>query len=122
MDLSSRMAFSEATAPDKPVNCLAWGCATTVGSGVVTCPRVQCDCPDGCGPLLGAALPTLALGNAQFNCDSQQERCIAKLEGLPIDIEIPCAASECVDPSYTGALSDATSTDATCPCMLACMH
>jgi hypothetical protein len=91
---------------NKPVMCLAWGCLFEDGFGRTKCLKLKCDCPNpnGCPPVIGAVLPQLT-ENAMINCDPKTSICKIEMNNLPLLIEVPCVAGECVDPQFNGTAS-----------------
>jgi hypothetical protein len=99
------LMFSVKSDMDKPVMCLTWGCLFQDGSGRVECLKLRCDCPTSptgkCATAIQAVLPKLS-ENASIDCNPKTSVCEIGLKGLPLSIEAPCVAGECVDPKFKG--------------------
>jgi hypothetical protein len=99
---------------DKPVMCLAFGCLFQDGKGQAQCRNVKCDCPNpkGCPAAISLVLPQLTK-KASITCNPDDPRnpdeetvyCAIEMEGLPLTLEAPCNAGECMDPEYIGSAS-----------------
>jgi hypothetical protein len=99
---------------DKPVMCLAYGCLFQDGKGQAQCQKVKCDCPNpkGCPTAIAVVLPQLT-EKASIVCNPNDPRnpdeltvyCAIEMDGLPLTLEAPCNAGECMDPTYNGTAS-----------------
>lgn len=81
-----------------PVECKAWGCDFALGSALVECKTMQCECLNDCPESLKSIINNL--GEVSFSCSAETDSCSMDLtKSLGVEVTTGCRVRECYDPN-----------------------